>query len=161
MSVVVLGIGNTLLTDEGVGIHALQLLRDELGEDTQLTLLDGGTLSFSLVPLVTEAKALIVIDAAHLGLAPGTVRRFTGTRLDRLVRGGIRTAHEVGLKELLDMARLAGRLPRLRALVAVEPHSLDWGTTLSPEVGAALPQVSALVRSTAQRWQSRFAQAVT
>lgn len=155
-SILVLGLGNSLLSDEGVGIHALEYLRGESG----LSLVDGGTLSFSLLPLVMEAEGLMVVDAAALGLTPGAVRRFTGPRMDRFVRGGIRTAHEVGLKELLDLARLEDRLPRRRALIGVQPALLDWGTTLSDPVAAALPQACALVRATARRWQVRCAAAV-
>jgi hydrogenase maturation protease len=128
--IVVLGIGNTLLTDEGLGPQAVERLRHQAS--THLELVDGGTLSYSLVPVVAEADALIVIDAARLGLPPGTVRRFTGVRLDRLLRSRLVTAHEVGLKELFDMARLSGHLPRLRALIAVEPEVIDWGMRSFP-----------------------------
>jgi len=152
--IVVLGIGNTLLTDEGLGPQAVERLRHQAS--THLELLDGGTLSYSLVPVVEEADALIVIDAARLGLPPGTVRRFTGVRLDRLLRSRLVTAHEVGLKELFDMARLSGHLPRLRALIAVEPDVIDWGMALSPKVDAAMERVILLVQATAHRWQSRI-----
>lgn len=156
-TIVVLGIGNVLLSDEGVGVHALQQLRQECGEEQGLLLLDGGTLSHSLLPLI-EASALIVIDAVRLGLQPGAVRRFTGQRMDRLVRSGIRTAHEVGLKELLDMARLTNGLPRLRMLVGVEPQTLDWGTALSRPVEAALPHIVTLIRAAMSRWRPHLAQ---
>ena len=154
LQILVLGIGNTLLSDEGVGIHAVERLRRHPARLPDVTLLDGGTLSFSLLPDVEEADALIVVDAARLSLPPGTVRRFSGPRMDRLVRAGIRTAHEVGLKELLDLARLDGRLPRYRALIAVEPCTLDWGTTLSPPVFASLDRVCSMIRATTARWQS-------
>lgn len=149
-----MGIGNTLLSDEGVGVHAIEHLRNDPDTEPALALVDGGTLSFSLLPLLLEADALIVIDAAQLNLAPGAVRRFTGPRMDRLVRGGIRTVHEVGLKELLDMARLEGRLPRRRAVIAVQPATLDWGMALTPPVAATLVPVSLMVHRIAQRWRA-------
>lgn len=151
--IVILGIGNSLLMDEGFGPRAVARLRQGLPSLARLTLVDGGTLSYSLLPVVEEAAALIVIDAARLGLPPGTVRRFTGVRLDRLLRSRLVTAHEVGLKELFDMARLSSRLPRLRALIAVEPGVVDWGMTLSPEVAAAMESAILLVQATARRWQ--------
>jgi hydrogenase maturation protease len=143
--IVVLGIGNTLLTDEGLGPQAVERLRHQAS--THLELVDGGTLSYSLVPVVAEADALIVIDAARLGLPPG---------LDRLLRSRLVTAHEVGLKELFDMARLSGHLPRLRALIAVEPEVIDWGMALSPKVEVAMERVLLLVQATAHRWQRRI-----
>ena len=150
--ILVLGIGNTLLSDEGVGVHAIRRLGQESEACSDFALMDGGTLGLSILPAVEEADCLIVVDAARLGLPPGAVRRFSGLRMDRLVRAGIRTCHEVGLKDLLDLARLDGRLPRCRALIAVEPLSLDWGTCLSPTVSLALEGACALVRATAARW---------
>lgn len=152
--ILILGIGNTLLSDEGVGVKAIEVLRDGVDLGADVTLVDGGTLSFSLLPLLDDVDSLLVVDAARLGLGPGAVRRFTGPRMDRLLRAGVRTAHEVGLKELLDLARLGGRLPRRRALVGVEPLTLDWGTALSPPVSDALERVQHVVRRTVARWKA-------
>lgn len=149
--IVVLGIGNTLLTDEGVGVHALARLRADCSAD-QLSLVDGGTLGLALLEYVERADGLIVIDAARLGLVPGSVRRYGAAEIDGMLRSGIRTVHELGLKELLDMARLNGTMPPRRALIAVEPACIDWGTALSPAVEAALSAVGDLVIDTAAAW---------
>jgi hydrogenase maturation protease len=151
--IVVLGIGNILLADEGVGVRALELVResDEAGD---LILLDGGTLGIALLEFVEDADGLIVIDAARLDRKPGCVDCYRDEAMDGLLCSRLRTVHELGLKDLLDMARVSGTLPPRRALIAVEPAVIDWGMTLSPAVEDALVQVSALVHDTAAQWRS-------
>lgn len=150
--IVVLGIGNNLLADEGIGFHAVNRLR-AAGAGEQLKLVDGGTLGPALLDFLEHADGLIVIDAARLGLQPGAVKCFSETEMDALLRSGIRTVHELGLKDLLDMARLSGTLPPRRALIAVEPACIEWGTALSPPVAVSLDRIVALVRETAVQWR--------
>jgi len=135
----VLGIGNTLLSDEGVGVHVIHALQPRLGHRPRLSLLDGGTLSFTLAADIEEADQLIVVDASELKSAPGTVRAFVGADMDAFLGGVRRSVHEVGLIDLMDIARLAGHLPERRALVGIQPQQLDWGEVPSAAVAAAIP----------------------
>lgn len=151
--IVVLGIGNVLLTDEGVGVHALARVRAQ-DEREELIVVDGGTLGLALLEFVASADGLIVIDAARLDRVPGTVDCFRDEAMDRLLCSRLRTVHELGLKDLLDMARAGGELPPRRALIAVEPAVVEWGTALSPAVQGALPHVGDLVRDTAAEWRA-------
>jgi hydrogenase maturation protease len=150
--VVVLGIGNSLLADDGLGVHAIRCLREML-PDAGIEWIDAGTLNFTLLPYFEHARALVVIDAAELGEPPGTVRVFQGDEMDRVVGAGRRNSvHEAGLADLLAMARLEDWLPAHRALVTVQPQRVDWGEALSPPVAAALPGVCERARLLAQRW---------
>lgn len=151
--IVVLGIGNILLADEGVGVRALELVREGDAEG-DLILVDGGTLGIALLEFVENADGLIVIDAARLDRKPGSVNCYRNEEMDGLLCSRLRTVHELGLKDLLDMARVSGTLPPRRALIAVEPEVIDWGTTLSPVVEGALVQVSEFVHDTAAQWRS-------
>jgi hydrogenase maturation protease len=150
----ILGIGNVLLTDEGVGARAVQRLATESPADAPLRFLDGGTLSFTLTGPIAECPRLIVIDAAVMGDAPGTVRAFEGEAMDRQLSRHASSIHEVSLGELLDMARLTDSLPARRALIGIEPAVVDWGDALSPAVEAALPLVLAQVRAVLARWDA-------
>lgn len=87
MQTLILGIGNTLLTDEGVGIHVLQALEPDLAGSTNVTLLDGGTLSFTLAGPIEDAESLIVVDAANIKGAPGTWKLFSGDEMDAFFDG--------------------------------------------------------------------------
>ena len=137
----VLGIGNTLLSDEGVGVHVIRYLAEHHPRVPGVDYMDGGTLSFLLAPAIEDARNLIVIDAAQLDAAPGTVRRLLGSAMDRFLNAGKLSVHEVGLADLMDMVRLSGHLPRKRALIAVQPDSVDWGDGLSAPVAQAIPRV--------------------
>jgi hydrogenase maturation protease len=150
----ILGLGNTLLTDEAVGVEVLRRLEADrrLGEDT--VLIDGGTLSFTLAGYIADCRRLIVIDAAMMGTAPGTVRVLEGAAMDRQLSGRGKSVHEVSLMDLMDMARLAETLPDPRALVCIEPKLVDWGDRLTAEVSAAVPRAMEAVCSLIERWDA-------
>lgn len=149
---VVLGIGNTLLTDEGVGVHVVESLRRKYrGGD--VVFVDGGTLSFTLAGELHGAGRLIVVDAAQLGAAAGTVEVLVGDAMDRfLTESRPRSVHEVGLADLLQIVALDGGLPRQRALVAIQPQRVDWGELPSPAVAAAMSAACARVSSLIEAW---------
>jgi hydrogenase maturation protease len=154
----VLGLGNTLLGDEGVGIHALAHLRDLIDQsgsalDNRVELLDGGTLSFTLATAIEDCEQLIVIDATRLDAAPGTVRVFEGEDMDHFLGSGKRSSvHEVSLLDLMAVAALGDHLPRQRALIGVQPEYIDWSDTLTPAVREALPGVCDHVIELERRW---------
>lgn len=153
MKTLVLGIGNTLLTDEGVGVHVLERLGAEpLPEDVEL--LDGGTLSFTLAGPIEEADALVVVDAANLKSSPGTLRVFEGEDMDAFLMGNRKSSvHEVGLTDLRAIALLAGHWPRRRALVAIQPQAVDWGEAPTPAVADAIPAAADAVRHLIRSWR--------
>jgi hydrogenase maturation protease len=162
VNTLILGIGNTLLADEGTGIHMLDYLDRQHPELRHLTYLDGGTLSFTLAPYIEEADNLIVIDAAELGAAAGTVSVFCGEEMDRFAGKTKRSVHEVSLGDLLAIAHLTDTLPVNRALIAVQPHDVDWGECLSEAVEQALPEAAGHIIELLQRWvPSHESQAVT
>lgn len=135
----ILGIGNVLLTDDGAGVHAARRLAAALTGQRDVVVLDAGTLSFTLAPLVEESERVIVLDAMELGAAPGTVRTFIDSEVDAALGRPRLSVHELGLRDVLQLARLAGRCPSRRALVGIQPESLDWGTTPTAAVSAAIP----------------------
>ncbi len=135
----VLGIGNTLLSDEGVGIHVIDYLQRQHPPLAGVTYLDGGTLSFTLAGEIEDADNLIVVDAAQLGAQPGAVQCMTGAGMDHFLGVAKRSVHEVGLLDLLDIARLTETLPENRALVGIQPDLIDWGEQPTAAVSSAIP----------------------
>jgi len=150
----ILGIGNTLLSDEGVGIHMLAYLRRHYPALADVEYLDGGTLSFTLAAWIEEADNLIVIDAAELDSTPGTVVVFSGEEMDRFAGKTKRSVHEVSLGDLLAIAHLTDALPANRALVAIQPEEIDWGQCLSNRVKQALPVAGHHVSDLLQQWSA-------
>ncbi len=158
MGILVLGLGNSLLMDEGVGIHLVRSLEPQLGGRSDVTLLDGGTLSFSLAGALAEHPALIILDAADIGGSPpGTVSCFEGDAMDNYLKGGRRSVHEVSLGDLLDITRLSDHLPVRRALVGVKPEKMEWGERLSPRVAAAMDEARGRVVELVEQWSREMA----
>lgn len=153
-TILVLGLGNTLLADDGVGVHVVEALRPEFTSCPGVDLRDGGTLGLALLPEVESAGALILVDAAEIGGRAGEIRCFEGPDMDRQLTGKKRTAHEVAAADLLDAAALTGRQPGRRALVAVQPASVGWGLQPTPVVQASIPAACAAVRSLIERWRT-------
>ncbi len=140
MQTLVLGIGNTLLSDEGVGVHAIRALAQDHPHLDNVEFMDGGTLSFTLAGEIEDSRELIVIDAAELGHPPGTVQVFEGEQMDAFLGSNRkRSVHEVGLLDLMAVAHLAGHLPQRRALIGVQPDKVDWGDSPTEAVARAIP----------------------
>ena len=148
----VLGIGNTLLSDEGVGIHVVHYLEQHHPAPKGVVYLDGGTLSFTLAGEIEDSDNLIVVDASQLAAQPGTVSCMTGSEMDKFLGSARRSVHEVGLLDLLDIARLTETLPLNRALVGVQPGKIDWGEEPTAAVAAAIPVAAQHVIELIAEW---------
>ena len=149
----ILGIGNTLLADEGLGIHLLDHLRRRHPDLPGVRFVDGGTLSFTLAPQIEDADNFIVLDAAQLHAPPGTIALFEGSEMDRFVGEGRRSVHEVGLVDIMSMARLQARLPANRALLGIQPFTLGWGDAPSTAVAGVIPEAGNRVMQLLYKWQ--------
>jgi hydrogenase maturation protease len=156
MRTLVLGVGNPLMSDDGVGQRLLAELASLQPPLADVDYVDAGTLSFLLLPRIEDCGALLVLDAARLGGSPGEVREFSGAGMDGFLKSASCSVHEIGLRDLLDAARLTEALPARRALVAVQPGRVDWGENLSPPVAAAVPAATARARVILERWQLDF-----
>jgi len=150
--VLVLGVGNPLMSDDGVGQRLLEVLAAQVPELDGVEYLDAGTLSLLLLPYVERCDALLVLDAAQLGSSPGTLRVFETAAMDEFLKVAPCSVHEVGMRDLLDAARLTGALPARRALVGVQPALVQWGESLSPAVAAAVPGAVAAARALLEQW---------
>jgi hydrogenase maturation protease len=154
MKTLVLGIGNSLMGDDGVGIHAIEALQAE-NTNEDITFIDGGTLSFTLTDVIANAENLIVIDAAELGQRPGVVKVFENEDMDTFIRNGkCLSVHEVSLAEIMDMVTLTEDLPQLRALIGIQPEKLDWDQNLSASISEVMPYVYQQTRSLIDRWHT-------
>jgi hydrogenase maturation protease len=130
--IVVLGAGNLLLKDEGVGIHLIQKLRGmEIGEGVEL--IDGGTSLLDFLPEAEDVSKLIIVDAIKLGGKPGKTYKICVD--DSLLRGakGMTSLHQLGVVETLAIAQKMGKLPHT-VIIGIEPKDIGYGLELSPEI---------------------------
>lgn len=153
MTTLVLGIGNTLLSDEGIGVHVSNYIRQHYADLPDTECIDGGTLSFTLLGNIENSENLIVIDATQLNDKPGSIRTFIGYEMDDYLNSpSNRSVHEVSLMDLLSISRLVNALPKNRALIGIQPETLGWGEVPSSEVQAAIPVASQAVVKLIEEW---------
>lgn len=138
MSIVVVGLGNILLRDDGLGVWAVRRMQRQFQFHPGVAVLDGGTLGLDLLPQLEGTGRLVVIDAVQVGSVPGTLVRLAGDAVGRTV--GLRLSpHDVGLPDLLATAALRDRLPKTVVLWGMEPADLSPAVGLSPIVHHRLP----------------------
>ncbi len=146
-----IGVGNPLAGDDGVGIAVIGQL-DKEGVPPGVEVIDGGTGGLTLLTLMAGARAVLLVDALAMGRAPGTVAGFGYEEGVFRADGAGLSLHQAGLGEVLALAAELGELPEL-FIVGVQPECLELGHGFSPPVAAALPQAVAAVR----KWLAQFA----
>ncbi len=146
----VLGLGNVLCRDDGVGVAAVHRILDRREPPPGVDVLDGGTLGLSLLPHLEDAKAAILLDAIRTDAPPGTFVRLEGEEVAPAVAARL-SVHQVGVADLLDAARLRGRVPPRLLLLGIVPESLELGIGLSPCVAAQLPALAGAAVAEAAR----------
>ncbi|MHB0875829.1 MAG: HyaD/HybD family hydrogenase maturation endopeptidase [Anaerolineae bacterium] len=146
-----LGLGNLLLSDEGLGVHAVRRLQPLLQGIAGVSLVDGGTLGLELLSVIEETTHLIAVDALLSGRPPGSVTILRDQEALRWETASF-SAHDFGLPSVLGVARLRGWEPREVAVVGVEPATMQVGVSLSPAVGAAVESVVASVVDLLRQW---------
>lgn len=135
MRVLVLGIGNLIMSDDGIGVRVVQRLAERYRFPAEVTLLDGGTLGLDLLPRLEGVTKLLVVDAVETGGAPGSVVRLTGEDIPLALETKV-SPHQMGLKDLLTVAALQGHVPEEMVLWGVQPANIEIGMELSPSVAA-------------------------
>jgi hydrogenase maturation protease len=148
-NIIIMGIGNWLSTDDGVGVHAAQALAKDPPPGAQVV--DAGTDVLSALSFLEQATRVLLIDAVQCGSAPGTVRRFTERDLALPERG--HTAHTVSLLASRHLLPPGAQWPEFH-IIGVEPASMTYGMELSPAVAAALQQVTQLSREIVESWRT-------
>ena len=137
--IVVLGIGNVLWADEGIGVRCVEALQAGWDFAPHVQLIDGGTQGLYLIPQVTAARRLLILDAVDYGLAPGTLRQVEDDEVPRFLGAKKMSLHQTGFQEVLMLAELTGRYPDEVLLIGCQPEQLeDYGGSLRPCVKAAL-----------------------
>ena len=139
----VLGIGNLLMGDEGVGVHALRAFERERWPDS-VTLLEGGTGGFHLLEYLTSHPRLVLVDATMDGAPAGTVSVLRPRYASDFPRA--LTAHDIGLRDLIESAALLGPLPDVTLVTVSIAEIKSMVTDLSPAVAGAIPEVRQRVR---------------
>jgi len=146
----VLGLGNVLLADDGVGAAAVSLLLNRYQPPCDVRVLDGGTLGLSLLPYLEEADTVILVDAIRADAPAGSLVRLDGEEVAPAVATRL-SPHQIGVADLLDGARWLGRYPSRLVLLGIVPDAIDLAVGLSPMAARSLPELVARVVDEAAR----------
>jgi hydrogenase maturation protease len=139
----IIGVGNLLLKDEGVGVQVAQELQKRT-LPAGVEVCDGGVGGIGLLDYFREASKLLLIDAADMGLKPGAVMRFTPREVKDPGSGVKFSTHDLGLAEVLKLAQALGHCPEV-VIIGIQPQEISWGAELSPPIQASLPRVLEMV----------------
>ncbi len=150
IDLLILGLGNLLCCDDGVGIVALSRLAQGYQTPEGVLMMDGGTLGLSLLPYLQDARRVILVDAIAAKAPPGSPVRLTGEDVAHAVLHRL-SPHQVGVADLLDGARILGDVPDEVILVGVVPESMELSIERTPDVEAAIPDLVARVVQEAAR----------
>ena len=141
--IAVLGIGNLLLKDEGVGVHLVQKLTDVI-DDVNIKIIDAGTYPDFLFLVEDNLDKLIIVDAVKTGDRPGTIYRFSFDVVD-LEDAPPFSIHDIGVIDSLRTMALFNKQPKSTVVIGIEPKTIDFGLELSPEIEDKLPRIIELV----------------
>lgn len=150
-TVLVLGIGNLVMSDDGVGVKVVQKLQREYLFPDFVDIMDGGTLGLDILPRLEGIERLIVVDAVETGDIPGTLVRLVGDEIPLALETKV-SPHQMGLKDLLTVSLLMGHAPREMVLVGVQPGSIEMDTELTPEVGVQVDAMLDLILNELAEW---------
>ncbi|PLX87797.1 MAG: hydrogenase expression/formation protein [Desulfuromonas sp.] len=151
MSILVLGLGNLVMTDDALGSLVVRTLAQRFTFPEEVELLDGGTLGLDLLPRLEGITKLLVVDALEMGAEPGTLFRLKGEAVPRAFANKL-SVHQMGLQDLLAVAELQGHLPPQLVVWGAQSASIEMGTELSDQLVPALEKVVAAVVEELAGW---------
>lgn len=151
MAILVLGLGNTIMTDDGFGVRVVEALSSRYHFPEDVSLLDGGTLGLDLLPRLEGIERLLIVDALEMHAAPGATFRLEGEEVPRAFASKL-SVHQMGVQDLLAVSELMGHLPQELVVWGVQPESIEMGTELTPTVAAAIEPVLAGVLEELRGW---------
>ena len=144
MRIVVLGVGNTLLSDEGIGVRAIEKLQLDYILPPEVVVIDGGTTGMEMLEDLSNADHLIIIDAVRSGRTPTSIVRLADEQVPVFFKTKL-SPHQIGLSDVLATLAFIGEQPGGVTIYGVEPVSLETGMDLTPQVEARLPELMELV----------------
>jgi len=147
----VLGIGNLIMTDDGVGVRVVQYLSEGYVFPSEVTILDGGTLGLDLLTHLEGVERLLIIDAMETGGPPGTIVRMTGEEIPMVFETKL-SPHQMGLKDLLAVSVLRGITPPEMVLLGIQPGNIELGVDLTPPVEAQLDTLVDMALRELENW---------
>ncbi len=150
-----IGLGNILLMDEGVGVRAVEALRKKYDFPDDICLLDGGTMGLDLLPYIEGMEKILFIDALDLKKEPGTIDILEDEEIPSFLKPAL-SFHEVGLADLLFASKFMGMKPEKIALIGIQPEKVETGLTLSAALNQNFERLLKTILEKLREWGVTF-----
>ncbi len=151
MDIAVFGIGNILLSDDGVGVHTLNRLKEEYDLPGYVELIDGGTKGLDLLPLLEDRDKVLIIDAANFKKEPGTIGAVEGEKIPAFLSTKL-SVHQIGLPDMLFAAKLMNIMPEEMCLIGIQPESMATSIEMSDVVSKGMEPLLEKVIERLREW---------
>ena len=151
MDICIIGVGNILMQDEGVGPKVADILKRDYIFEPNIEIIDGGTLGLDLLPYIEKHKKILIIDVVDFGKEPGFIKILRGEEIPPYLKTKL-SVHHVGVQDLLEVARLMDFMPEELVLVGIQPESIDLGLDLTPIIGGKLKKLTEEVLKILNSW---------
>ena len=152
MKIALIGLGNILMQDEGVGVHAIKVVQEHYQVPPELDVVDGGTAGLDLLPFLEGRDRVLFVDAVDWGEAPGFIGVLKNEAIPQAFGKSKASLHHVGLAEVLATARLLDTLPQEVWLIGIQPQSLEVGLELTEVLQEKLEPLVAAIAATLGDW---------
>jgi len=151
LAVTIIGIGNILLQDEGVGVHALNRLMEGYELPDSVNLIDGGTMGLDLLPFVEGSERILFIDAVDFRKEPGSIGIIEDEELPAIVKTKV-SPHQIGLSDLLSVLKLLEKGPKSVAVIGIQPERIQTGTELSDTIRGRIDDLLNAIIEKLRQW---------
>jgi hydrogenase maturation protease len=152
MKVTLIGMGNILMRDEGVGVHAVKAVEERFEVPPELDIIDGGTAGLDLLPFLEGRDRVLLVDAVDFGKDPGFIGELANEAIPAAFGKDKASLHHVGLAEVLATARLLDILPREICLIGIQPHTIDMGLELTEVLEQHFDRLIARISDRLRDW---------
>jgi hydrogenase maturation protease len=157
MNITLLGLGNILMRDDGVGVHAVKVIQERFAVPPELDIVDGGTSGLDLLPFIEGRERVLFVDAVDFGKEPGFIGELVNDDIPAFFTKNKSSLHHIGLTDVLATARLLNILPQEVCLIGIQPQGIEMGLDLTEVMQGKLERLVGLIIDKLRDWDVRLA----
>jgi hydrogenase maturation protease len=150
-TVTIMGLGNILMMDEGVGVHTVKVFQERYAVPDYVEIIDGGAAGLDLLPFIDGREKLLMIDAVNFDREPGYIDILENEAIP--AKFSTKTSlHHLGLLDVLSIVKLSDALPKDMCIIGIQPKSMELGLDMSPEIWDKVPELVERIVSKLHEW---------
>lgn len=151
MNIALIGLGNILLRDEGVGVHVVNVMREKYTFSPEIEILDGGTMGLDLLPFIEGRDRIIIVDAVDFGKEPGHIGIVEDGDIPYALRSKL-SVHHIGLSDVIFAIKLMDKMPPKMCLIGIQPDAIEVGLDVTETVKSRIQAIIDLTIRTLEEW---------